>query len=54
MDINHPKFFVLPKLSTADRALQSAEVGTIVYDTTLSKAFVCSTEAVGTDNWVEL
>jgi hypothetical protein len=45
---------VLPKVTTAIRATLTAEIGSIVYDTDLSKAFVASASTASTDSWEAL
>lgn len=53
-DILNPLSLVLPKLTTAQRDLLLAEVGTIIYNTTTNTINYCDNSAVGSDNWKEV
>ena len=47
----NPDFLIIPKMSTTNRDLQLAEVGTIIFNTSTSKLNICITAAVGSGSW---
>ena len=47
----NPKALILPKLTTAERNLLVAEIGTIIYNTTTNKINFCKTAAAGAGSW---
>ena len=50
-EVLRPIVLVLPSMTTAVRDAITAEVGTIIFNTTTSKINFCKTAAVGAGNW---
>jgi hypothetical protein len=50
-DILNPLVLVLPKMTTAVRNTQVAEVGTIIYDTTQNKLCFCKAKTAAAASW---
>ena len=48
----HPKQFVVPKYTTTQRDLLVAEIGTLVWDTTLGSLAISNAKALG--SWTML
>ena len=53
-DILNPVSLVVPNLTTTERDLLLAELGTIIYNLTTSKLNFCVTAAVGAGSWEEV
>lgn len=50
-EILNPVHLVLPKMTTAVRNTLNAEVGTLIYDTTLDKVCFKNDVAASSDSW---
>ena len=50
-DLLYPISLVLPHYTTAQRRALAADVGTIVYDTTLNKLAFSKSKTVATASW---
>ena len=50
-DILNPLSLVLPHFTTAQRRALAADIGTIVYDTDLSKIVFSKSKTVATASW---
>lgn len=50
-DILRPKALVIPIVTTAVRDTMVAEVGTLVFDSTLVKLCICKTKAAAATSW---
>ena len=54
-DILHPNHLVIPNLTTTAKEALITEIGTLVYDTTLSKLSVCVTaRTTGAAAWEDV
>ena len=50
-DVLNPLALILPKMTTAIRRSLAAEIGTLVYDTDLSKICFSKSATVATASW---
>ena len=50
-EVLNPSSLVLPKYTTAQRRLLTAEIGTLVYDSDLNKIAFSKSAAVATASW---
>ena len=50
-EILKPSVVVLPKVTTVNRDLMVAEIGTIIYNSTTNKINFCKTAAAGAGSW---
>lgn len=50
-DILYPQQIVLPHFTTAQRRALAADIGTVVYDTTLNKIVFSKSKTVATASW---
>ena len=50
-DILNPKSLVIPHVTTAVKNTLVADVGTIVFDTTLSKLSICKAKVAAAASW---
>lgn len=50
-DILNPLSLVLPHFTTAERRALAADIGTLVYDTTLNKIVFAKSKTVATASW---
>ena len=50
-EILNPSVLVLPKVTTVNRDLMVAEIGTIIYNSTTNKINFCKTAAAGAGSW---
>ncbi len=50
-DLLYPKNLVLPHYTTAQRRALAADIGTVVYDTTLNKICFAKSKSVATVSW---
>jgi hypothetical protein len=50
-DILNPLVLVIPKMTTAVRNTQVAEIGTLIYDTTQNKLCFCKAKAAAAASW---
>jgi len=53
-DILQPVVLIVPKMSTAVRDTQVAEVGSVIYNTTTDKLSFCVSALAGTDTWEDV
>lgn len=50
-DVLNPSALILPKMTTAVRNTQLAEIGTIIYDTTQNKLCFCKAKVAAAASW---
>ena len=50
-EILNPSVLVLPKVTTVNRDLMVAEIGTVIYNSTTNKINFCKTAAAGAGSW---
>ena len=50
-DVLNPQALILPKLTTAERDLLVAEIGTIIFNTDDEYLNVCINQAAGPGSW---
>ena len=50
-EILNPKALILPIVSTAIKNTLVADIGTLVFDSDLSKVSICKTKTAGASSW---